>query len=121
MKKIPKREYTAEFKDQAVKRAQAVGAGPAAKELGMVEQTLRNWFKASQAGTLAGAGSKTGDTRADGDFAAASGVGAGEHAGGHLKKSDGVLRQGCAVKYAWMQLERRQFPLQEMCSVLWRW
>lgn len=58
MKKIPKREYTAEFKGQAVKRAQAVGAGPAAKELGMVEQTLRNWFKASQAGTLAGAGSK---------------------------------------------------------------
>lgn len=58
MKKIPKREYTAEFKDQAVKRVQAVGAGPAAKELGMVEQTLRNWLKGSQAGTLAGAGSK---------------------------------------------------------------
>jgi hypothetical protein len=87
MKKIPKREYTAEFKDQAVKRVQAVGAGPAAKELGMVEQTLRNGFKASQAGTLAGAGSKPG----------------------------ALVRP---VKYAWMQLERRQFPLPEMCRVL---
>lgn len=59
MKKIPKREYTAEFKVQAVKRVQEVGPGPAAKELGMVEQTLRNWLKASQAGTLAGAGIKS--------------------------------------------------------------
>lgn len=58
MKKISKREYTAEFKGQAVKRVQEVGAGPAAKELGMVEQTLRNWLKASQKGALVGAGSK---------------------------------------------------------------
>jgi transposase-like protein len=27
VKKIPKQEYTAEFKEQAVKRAQEVGAG----------------------------------------------------------------------------------------------
>ena len=58
MKKIPKQEYTAEYKTQAVKRAQEVGVGPAARELGLVEQTLRNWFKALQMGTLNGAGSK---------------------------------------------------------------
>lgn len=46
MKKIPKQEYTAEYKTQAVKRAQEVGVGPASRELGRVEQTLRNWFKA---------------------------------------------------------------------------
>ena len=49
MKKIPKQEYTAEFKEQAVKRALAVGAGPAARELGLVEQALRNWVKAAAA------------------------------------------------------------------------
>jgi hypothetical protein len=41
---IPKQEYTAEFKELAVKRVkdgQSIGA--AAKELGLVEQTLRNW------------------------------------------------------------------------------
>ncbi|MDB5970091.1 MAG: transposase of ISThsp4, family [Hydrocarboniphaga sp.] len=57
MKKIPKREYTAEFKEQAVKRAREVGVAPASRELGLLEQTLRNWSKASQTGTLAGAGS----------------------------------------------------------------
>lgn len=35
MKKIPKQEYTAEFKVQAVKHAQAMGLVVAAKELGL--------------------------------------------------------------------------------------
>jgi transposase len=52
VKKIPKQEYTAEFKEQAVKHAQAVGIVVAAKELGLVEQTLRNWVKAADAGKL---------------------------------------------------------------------
>lgn len=44
MKRIPKQEYTAEFKEQAVKRADEVGSiARAAEELGLVEQTLRNW------------------------------------------------------------------------------
>ena len=53
MLKIPKQEYTAEFKELAVKRVkggQSVGA--IAKELGLVEQTLRNWVKAAKAGKL---------------------------------------------------------------------
>lgn len=58
MKKIPKQEYTAEFKEQAVKYAQAVGIVVTAKELGLVEQTLRNWVKAAEAGKLVGAGTK---------------------------------------------------------------
>lgn len=58
MKKIPKQEYTAEFKEQAVKHAQAVGIVVAAKELGLVEQTLRNWVKASAAGKLTAPGAK---------------------------------------------------------------
>jgi transposase len=57
MQKIPKQEYTAEFKEQAVKRVkEGQGVGAAAKELGLVEQTLRNWVKAFDAGTLNGAG-----------------------------------------------------------------
>ena len=58
MKKIPKQEYTAEFKEQAVKHAQAVGIVVAARELGLVEQTLRNWVKASAAGKLTAPGTK---------------------------------------------------------------
>jgi len=51
--KIPKQEYTAEFKELAVKRVkdgQTLGA--VAKDLGLVEQTLRNWVKAFDAGKL---------------------------------------------------------------------
>jgi transposase len=58
MKKIPKQEYTSEFKEQAVKHAQSMGIVVAAKELGLVEQTLRNWVKAAQSGKLVGAGAK---------------------------------------------------------------
>ena len=57
--KIPKQEFTAEFKTLAVQRVhggQTVGA--VARELGLVEQTLRNWVKAAAAGKLNGAGAK---------------------------------------------------------------
>ena len=60
MKKLAKQEYTAEFKELAVKR---VKAGPlsnwaVAKELGVGDQTLRNWVKAFDEGKLNGAGAK---------------------------------------------------------------
>ncbi len=56
MKRIPKQEYTAEFKEQAVKQADEVGSiARTAEELGLVEQTLRNWVKA---GKLNPAGAK---------------------------------------------------------------
>lgn len=57
--KIPKQEYTAEFKELAVKRVkEGLTPGAAAKELGLVEQTLRNWVKAADAGKLNGPGTK---------------------------------------------------------------
>jgi transposase len=59
MKKIPNQEYTTEFKELAVKRVKdGLSIGAVAKELGMVEQTLRNWVKAAAAGKLTGAGAK---------------------------------------------------------------
>lgn len=59
MKRIPKQEYTAEFKEQAVKRADEVGSiARVAEELGLVEQTLRNWVKAAKAGKLNPAGAR---------------------------------------------------------------
>ena len=59
MKRIPKQEYTAEFKEQAVKRADEVGSiTRVAEELGLVEQTLRNWVKAAKAGKLDPGGAK---------------------------------------------------------------
>lgn len=59
MKKIPKREYTTEFKELAVKRVKdGQSAGAVAKELGLIEQTLRNWVKVADAGKLNKPGGK---------------------------------------------------------------
>ena len=59
MQKIPKQEYTVEFKEQAVKRVKdGKTAGAVAKEMGLVEQTLRNWVKAAEAGRLDGPGAR---------------------------------------------------------------
>lgn len=53
MFKIPKQEYTAEFKELVVKRVEGgEGIAKAARELGLVEQTLRNWVKAAKHGKL---------------------------------------------------------------------
>jgi len=57
--KIPKQEYTTEFKELSVKRVKSgQSIGSVAKELGLIEQTLRNWVKAADAGKLNGAEGK---------------------------------------------------------------
>jgi transposase len=59
MEKIPKQEYTTEFKKLAIKHVkEGKSIGLSAKELGLVEQTLRNRVKLSAAGKLTGAGTK---------------------------------------------------------------
>jgi transposase len=59
MQKIPKREYTPEFRELAVKRVQSgLTVDAVAKELGVNHQSIRNWIKAAAAGKLVGAGSK---------------------------------------------------------------
>ena|SRR6266496_3111269 len=60
MFKIPKQEYTVEFKELAVKRVKSgETVGAVARDLGLVEQTLRNWVKAAKAGKLHSPGAKT--------------------------------------------------------------
>ena len=59
MFKIPKQEFTAEVKELAVKRVRSgQGIAAVARELGLVEQTLRNWVKAAKAGKLHPPGAK---------------------------------------------------------------
>ena len=59
MKKIPKQAYTTEFKELAVKRVRdGEAVSVVVTELGLSDQTLRNWVKADTQGKLKGAGSK---------------------------------------------------------------
>lgn len=57
--KIPKQAYTIEFKELAVKRIKdGQSVSMVCKELGLSDQTVRNWVKAAAEGKLAGAGGK---------------------------------------------------------------
>jgi transposase-like protein len=59
MQNIPKQEHTAEFREQAFKRVKdGKIVGAVAKEIGLVEQILRNWVKAFDAGQLNDPGAK---------------------------------------------------------------
>ena len=54
MYKIPRKSYTVEFKQEAVRQVEMEGKSPAqvARELGIAEQTLGNWRNAYKAGKL---------------------------------------------------------------------
>ena len=59
MKRLPKQNYTLEFKQEAVRQIEIEGKRQAdvARELGVIEQTLHGWRKAHRQGKLAGASS----------------------------------------------------------------
>ena len=57
--KIPRQSYSLEFKELALKRVKdGQSFSAAAKELGINEQTLRNWSSASARGALTGSSTK---------------------------------------------------------------
>ncbi|WP_152650108.1 IS3-like element ISBps1 family transposase [Burkholderia pseudomallei] len=119
MFKVSKQAYMAEFKAAAVQRVKdGQGMGVVARELGVSEQTVRNWVKAEQAGTLNGAGAKVvtpeqmelsrlraENKRLQMELEIA-------------KKGGGVLREGPPVKYAWIDEQCRHYPLSALCKVL---
>jgi transposase len=56
MKKIPRVAYTLEFKVEALRRVRSGEAVRAvAREIGVPDQTIRNWFKAQAEGKLGSA------------------------------------------------------------------
>ena len=58
------------------------------------------------------------DRRTDGDCPAEGRAVAGAHGARHLKKSDGILREGVAVRYAFVERHRGIWPIVVQCRVL---
>lgn len=55
MVKIPRKAYTLEFKQEAVRLVESgQRVSEASRSLGVVEQTLSNWVRAHRAGKLSG-------------------------------------------------------------------
>jgi len=52
---VPNRQYTAEFKVEAVRLAESIGGNQAAKRLGIPDSSLWNWIRLRRAGKLKGA------------------------------------------------------------------
>ncbi len=49
-KEAPDRQYTDEFKIEAVRLAESIGPNQAAKRLGMPESSLGNWVRLNEPG-----------------------------------------------------------------------
>jgi len=59
MKKISRQAYTTEFKELAVRRVRdGESVSTVVKELGLGDQTLRNWIKSAAEGKLKGTGTR---------------------------------------------------------------
>ena len=52
---VPQRQYTDEFKHEAVRLAESIGGNQAAKRLGIPESSMWNWIRLSRHGKLKGA------------------------------------------------------------------
>ena len=53
---VPNRQYTDEFKLEAVRLAESAGGNQAAKRLGIPDSSLWNWIRLSRAGKLSAGG-----------------------------------------------------------------
>lgn len=49
---VPNRQYTAEFKQEAVRLAGSIGGNAAANRLGVPQSTVTNWVRQARAGKL---------------------------------------------------------------------
>ncbi len=56
---VPNRQYTDEFKVEAVRLGESIGGSRAAKRLGIPDSSLWNWIKLSRAGKLKAADGAT--------------------------------------------------------------
>jgi transposase len=51
-KEVANRQYTDEFKVEAVRLGESIGGNPAAKRLGIPASSMTNWLRLSHAGKL---------------------------------------------------------------------
>ncbi|MBK6789063.1 MAG: IS3 family transposase [Betaproteobacteria bacterium] len=118
-KTMTRARYTLEFKQEAVRLVeggQSIAA--AARTLGVVDQTLFNWVKAHRPGKLTGADSKAVSAEQMEISRLRAELARVKMERDILGKSDGVLRKGSEVKYAFIQRHRRVWPISVQCRVL---
>jgi transposase-like protein len=120
MQRRQKRQYTAEFRTEAVKLVleQGVGLAEVARRLDLPAKSLANWVRAARAGK------RVDEQRVQpvSDLEAENSRLRAENArlkmGARSCEGGGVLREGCAVRYAFIEAHRTRYPIQAMCELL---
>lgn len=110
MSRIPRRQYTDDFKGQAVALAEPIGPAKAARQLDVSARTLANWLAASRAGKPV--------SELEAELARLRAENARFKMEREIEKKRGVLCQGVQVRYAFVARERAQFPLAVLCRLL---
>ncbi|WP_265304106.1 IS3 family transposase [Verminephrobacter eiseniae] len=90
----------------------------AARTLGVVEQTLFNWVKADRLSKLTGADSKAVSVEQMEISRLRAELARVKMERDILGKSDGVLREGAQLKYAFIHRNRQAWPISVQCRVL---
>ncbi|WP_088506939.1 IS3 family transposase [Burkholderia ubonensis] len=119
MNKTKRARYTLEFKLEAVrlvKAGQSVAA--VAATLDVPAQSISNWVKAEQEGKLGGAGTKPVSPEQMELSRLRAEVSRLKMERDILKKALCVLREGLNVKYAFIERNRRHWPISVLCEVL---
>ncbi|WP_088509277.1 IS3 family transposase [Burkholderia ubonensis] len=127
-KLVSRRQYTREFKTEAVRLAESVGQHEAARRLGVPVATLGNWCRDQRNGNTDTATGPTGSApgssrRPVNDLEAEVSRLRKELASAKLDieilpKGDGILREGVAMKYAWIDQHRDRYSVSRLCRVL---
>nr|WP_246432416.1 IS3 family transposase [Xanthomonas theicola] len=96
-----------------------MGPAKAARQLDMSAKTLANWLGASRAGQPLSSPSRKPVSEMESELARLRAENATLKMEREiLKKSDGVLRQGVQVRYAFVARERARYPLRMLCRLL---
>lgn len=112
MQRIPRRRYMDDFKAQAVVLADSIGPAKAARQLDMSAKTLANWLCASRSGQPLHSPGRRPVSELESELARLQAENSTLKMEREiLKKSDGVLRQGVQVRYAFVARERTRYPL----------
>ncbi|WP_085953580.1 MULTISPECIES: IS3-like element ISBxe1 family transposase [Burkholderiaceae] len=114
----PRARYTREFMLEAVRMVRGGQSMAAvAKILGISPKTLHNWVKADAAGKLNGAGKQVSPEQMEIARLRAE-LARVKMERDILEKGHGVLCKGVGMKYAWIELHSRQWPVSLTCQVL---
>lgn len=118
MQRTTRCRYTDDFKAQAVALAESTGLAKATRQFGISVKALANWLGASRADQPLSSPNCKPVSEMESELARLRAENATLKMEREILKSDGVLRQGVQVRYAFVAHEQTRYPLRILCRVL---